>query len=84
MNDTRYGNDFVCLTRSGQQPVPAHSRRQGKVLIYVKMNIKYDQIVSKGGWQKATSVLVQVQIAGQTVVMSWNSFSSTETFNFKG
>lgn len=47
------------------------------VLIYVIMNINYNQVISKGGLQKVTSVLAWVQFAGYTVVTSWNSASST-------
>lgn len=34
----------ITLTRSGQQPVPepVHSQRQGRVLIYVRMNLNYN------------------------------------------
>lgn len=51
---------------------------RGEALIYVKMNIYYDQRVSKGHLQKATSILAQVQLLllGQMVVTSRNSISS--------
>lgn len=50
---------------------------RGGVLIYVKMNISYDQRVLKRHLQKATSVLAQGQllILGQMVVTSRNSLS---------
>lgn len=49
----------------------------GKRRIYVIRNINYNQIISKGGLQKVTSVLVWVQFARYTVVTSWNRASST-------
>lgn len=57
---------------------------KGRVLIYFRNYINYDQTASKRGLQKAILVLAQVQLAGQIVITSWNSFSSTETFNFTG
>ena len=49
------------------------------VLIYVKMNVSYDQRVSEGHLQKAPSVLawVLLLLLGQMVVMSQNSLSSS-------
>lgn len=41
------------------------------------MTISYDQTVSKGALQKATSILARDQLAGQTVVTSRNSLLHT-------
>lgn len=41
------------------------------------MTISYDQMVSKGALQKATSILARDQLAGQTAVTSRNSLLHT-------
>lgn len=40
----------------GLSQEPAHSRRQGGVLVYVRVNTDYDQTDSKGGCGKQSSL----------------------------
>lgn len=50
------------------------------MLIYVRMSISYDQIVSKGGLQKAASIPAWVQLPGQTAVTSGSSLLHTTVY----
>lgn len=46
------------------------TRGKGGVLIHARMNINYDQTVSKGGFAESNLHLAQIQAVRQTVVTS--------------
>lgn len=75
MNATRSKKYFTCLTRSGQKPVqePAQSRRQGRMMIYVRMNISCNRQSVRGRCRKQSLFCPELSPR----VMSQNSLSST-------